>query len=128
MISSGGYPVKDQCVRQETGKAARSGAINTLRASSSCNFCSDLIGVLDPNTPGFVCQRIRLSGVVQGVGLRPLALRLAKELKLTGWVRNDAHGVEIEVCGKPESVERLIEILKQVQPCAPRLGAMPDQP
>ena len=88
------------------------------------NSCSDLIGVLDPNTLGFVCQRIRLSGVVQGVGLRPLALRLAKELKLTGWVRNDAHGVEIEVCGKPENVERLIERLHKDAPPLARIDAI----
>ena len=78
----------------------------------------------DHSTLGIVCQRIRLSGVVQGVGLRPLALRLAKELKLTGWVRNDAHGVEIEACGKPESVERLIERLHQDAPPLARIDAI----
>ena len=51
-----------------------------------------------------VCQRIRLSGVVQGVGFRPFVWRLAKELLLTGWVRKDARGVEIEVCGAAEPV------------------------
>ena len=78
----------------------------------------------EPNNLGFVCQRIRLSGVVQGVGLRPLALRLAKELKLSGWVRNDAHGVEIEACGKPENVERLIERLHKDAPPLSRIDAI----
>ena len=70
------------------------------------------------------CQRIRLKGVVQGVGLRPLVLRLAKELKLTGWVRNDAHGVEIEVCGESESIEHLTRRLQQDAPPLARIDAI----
>lgn len=58
-----------------------------------------------------VCHRIRLNGVVQGVGFRPLVWRLAKELKLTGWVRNDSKGVEIEVCGSARNVEHLTQRL-----------------
>ena len=56
-----------------------------------------------------ICQRIRLSGVVQGVGFRPFVLRLAKELQLTGWVRNDGAGVMLAVDGQkvPEFITRL---------------------
>jgi len=39
--------------------------------------------------------RIRVSGIVQGVGYRPFVWRLAQELGILGWVRNDARGVEI---------------------------------
>jgi hydrogenase maturation protein HypF len=46
-------------------------------------------------------QRIRVAGVVQGVGFRPFVWRLAHELGLSGWVRNDAAGVDIEVEGDP---------------------------
>ena len=74
--------------------------------------------------PNIVCQRIRLSGVVQGVGLRPLVLRLAKELKLTGWVRNDAQGVEIEVCGQHENVERLTQRLHKDAPPFARIDSI----
>ena len=76
------------------------------------------------NISSVVCQRIRLSGVVQGVGLRPLVLRLAKELKLTGWVRNDAHGVEIEACGSLENVERLTQRLHKDAPPLARIDAI----
>jgi hydrogenase maturation protein HypF len=71
-----------------------------------------------------ICQRIRLSGVVQGVGFRPLVWRLAHELKLSGWVRNDAQGVEIEVCGPREAVELLLKRLHQDAPPLARIDAI----
>ena len=96
-----------------------------MRASLQViNVFLDSSCVSDHNTSGIVCQRIRLSGVVQGVGLRPFSLRLAKELKLTGWVRNDAHGVEIEACGKPENVERFIQRLHKDAPPLARIDAI----
>ena len=71
-----------------------------------------------------VCQRIRLSGVVQGVGFRPFVLRLAKELQLTGWVRNDALGVEIEACGNADAVAELVQRLHQEAPPLARIDAI----
>jgi hydrogenase maturation protein HypF len=46
-----------------------------------------------------VRARARVSGTVQGVGFRPFVYRLAREHGLDGWVRNDAHGVLLEVEG-----------------------------
>jgi hydrogenase maturation protein HypF len=43
--------------------------------------------------------RVRLSGAVQGVGMRPFVLRLALECGLSGFVHNGADGVTIEVEG-----------------------------
>jgi hydrogenase maturation protein HypF len=71
-----------------------------------------------------VCQRIRVSGVVQGVGFRPFVWRLARELALSGWVRNDAHGVEIEVRGAAEQVRQLIERLRHDAPPLARIDAV----
>ena len=72
-------------------------------------LCVSDSGVQVPGNSGVVCQRIRINGVVQGVGFRPLVWRLAKELGLTGWVRNDAQGVELEVCGGHEKVDALLQ-------------------
>ncbi|MCF8208633.1 MAG: carbamoyltransferase HypF [Rhodoferax sp.] len=44
-------------------------------------------------------RRIRVRGLVQGVGFRPYVWSLANSLGLSGWVRNDGGGVTIGVRG-----------------------------
>jgi hydrogenase maturation protein HypF len=51
-------------------------------------------------------RRIRVTGVVQGVGFRPFVHRLATELGLAGHVGNDGDGVFIEVEGGALSLAR----------------------
>jgi hydrogenase maturation protein HypF len=48
--------------------------------------------------------RLQIRGRVQGVGFRPFVYRLAHELGLTGWVRNDNRGVVLEIEGDPKAV------------------------
>ncbi len=43
--------------------------------------------------------RILITGQVQGVGFRPHIYRIASQLKLVGWVQNNAQGVVAEVQG-----------------------------
>jgi hydrogenase maturation protein HypF len=52
---------------------------------------------------------LRIRGLVQGVGFRPYVWRLANELGLNGWVRNDGSGVIATVGGEkvPEFIARL---------------------
>lgn len=52
----------------------------------------------DESTP-VARLRLRLNGVVQGVGMRPFVFQLARRLGLTGFVLNDAQGVLVEVEG-----------------------------
>src|SRR5512143_1177926 len=65
--------------------------------------------------------QIKVSGQVQGVGFRPFVYRLANELGLAGWVRNDSEGVEIAVEGQQTQVMRLIERLQSEPPLLARV-------
>ncbi|MCO5198292.1 MAG: carbamoyltransferase HypF [Anaerolineae bacterium] len=49
--------------------------------------------------------RLRITGVVQGVGFRPFVYGLAQRYGLTGFVGNDSNGVFVEVQGTPESLD-----------------------
>ena len=74
--------------------------------------------------PAIVCRRIRVRGQVQGVGFRPHVWRLAHELGLVGWVRNDAEGVEIEAQGVALAVDALLDRLKRQAPPLARVAAV----
>ncbi len=60
---------------------------------------------------------LRIRGLVQGVGFRPYVWRLANELGLTGWVRNDGAGVLAALAG-----EKLAEFISRLPQEAPRLA------
>jgi hydrogenase maturation protein HypF len=65
--------------------------------------------------------RARVEGTVQGVGFRPYVHRLASELALAGWVRNDERGVELEVEGPPSAIAAFLERLPAETPPMARL-------
>ena len=67
-------------------------------------------------TQSTVCRRIRVRGQVQGVGFRPFVYRLAQELQLAGWVRNDGEGVDIEAQGAAQALESFIARLETEAP------------
>lgn len=69
-------------------------------------------------------QRLHVRGQVQGVGFRPFVHRLAAELGLEGWVRNDAAGVEIEVQGADPALERFVARLQTELPPLARIEAI----
>lgn len=71
-----------------------------------------------------ICQRINVTGAVQGVGYRPFVWHLANELNLAGWVRNTPAGVEIEVYGIPPRVNELIERLVHEAPPLARVDGV----
>jgi hydrogenase maturation protein HypF len=60
--------------------------------------------------------RARIEGIVQGVGFRPHVHRLAVELRLRGFVRNDAGGVVVEVEGSAAEVQQFLDRLPAEAP------------
>ena len=66
-------------------------------------------------------REIRVRGTVQGVGFRPFVYRLARELELAGWVRNDPEGVLIQAEG---SSAALAELIRRIREEAPRLAVV----
>jgi hydrogenase maturation protein HypF len=61
-------------------------------------------------------KKILVQGTVQGVGFRPFVYRLAVKENLKGYVANSSHGVDIEIEGRSESVDRFIHKLQSDPP------------
>ena len=69
-------------------------------------------------------RRVRVLGQVQGVGFRPYVYGLAVELGLTGWVLNDAAGVDLEIQGGPQAVDAFLHRLPAEAPPLARVDAI----
>ena len=63
-----------------------------------------------------VRQKIRINGIVQGVGFRPFVYRLAQECRIAGFVNNSSDGVLIEAEGTPEALATFRERLRSEAP------------
>ena len=57
--------------------------------------------------------KIKVCGIVQGVGFRPLVYRAARELGLKGWVRNVGGDVEIVAQASKTALDRFLSDLKE---------------
>jgi hydrogenase maturation protein HypF len=62
--------------------------------------------------------RVRVRGVVQGVGFRPFVYRLAREHALSGTIVNSAEGVDILIEGSPADIETFVSELHSRPPAA----------
>ncbi len=71
--------------------------------------------------------RIKVRGIVQGVGFRPFIYTLASQHHLTGWVRNTSAGVEIEVNGAPRDLQTFVEEIKSRPPPLARIDRLEAQ-
>lgn len=65
--------------------------------------------------------KIRISGLVQGVGFRPKVYEIALNLKLFGEVKNDGFGVDIILSCTKEKCENFILLLKENLPPLARI-------
>ncbi len=62
--------------------------------------------------------------MVQGVGFRPFVYRVARELRLCGWVLNGEEGVEIHLEGRKPALDEFQRLLKTGPPPASRITAI----
>jgi hydrogenase maturation protein HypF len=69
-------------------------------------------------------RRLRIAGIVQGVGFRPFVHRVAHEEGVTGSVRNDAGGVVVEAWGEPAALARLRRRIEREAPGVARVRAV----
>jgi hydrogenase maturation protein HypF len=69
-------------------------------------------------------RELRLAGVVQGVGLRPWAVRQARRHALGGGIRNTADGVDVSLEGEPASIDAWLRDLARTPPPGLRLESL----
>jgi hydrogenase maturation protein HypF len=74
------------------------------------------------------CLEIRVRGCVQGVGFRPTVWRLARDLGLSGDVRNDAEGVLIHAAGDAAALASLVARLQAEPPPLARIDSIETRP
>jgi len=65
-----------------------------------------------PSTPVLIRKRIRVRGIVQGVGFRPFVYNLAHQLGLAGYVLNSSAGVTIEIEGREQQIAQFVVTLR----------------
>jgi hydrogenase maturation protein HypF len=66
-------------------------------------------------------RRLRVSGIVQGVGFRPSVYGLATDMGLAGFVGNDTDGVFIEIEGEAATLDLFVAALETNAPSAARV-------
>jgi len=72
--------------------------------------------------------RLRITGLVQGVGYRAWAMRRAQALGLTGWVRNRLdNSVELLAGGDPATLRQLAADCR-AGPRSARVAAVEERP
>ena len=76
----------------------------------------------EPTPEEITTLRIRVEGLVQGVGFRAFAVKEATALGLMGWVRNRSDGtVEVLASGLTNRVEDLLQAFLTRPPAAARI-------
>jgi len=69
-------------------------------------------------------RRLRVNGIVQGVGFRPFVYRLAAGYALKGFIRNTSSGLLIEVQGTFDLLEEFTRSLQREKPPLARIASM----
>ncbi|AKH19455.1 carbamoyltransferase HypF [Sedimenticola thiotaurini] len=73
-------------------------------------------------------ERIRVRGLVQGVGFRPTVWNFANRCELLGAVWNDAQGVLIDAVGSKSAIDQLTDLIARHPPPLARIDGIERQP
>ena len=76
----------------------------------------------------FCTERIRLTGIVQGVGIRPWVYLHASERGLVGTVCNDTAGVTVVACGTQDRLDDFVAALRNSPPPLARIDQIEREP
>jgi hydrogenase maturation protein HypF len=68
-------------------------------------------------------KKIKVTGIVQGVGFRPFVYGLAEKYALAGWVRNSSSGVDIALEGPADALEQFLNDLQNRPPALARIDS-----
>ncbi|QCX32611.1 carbamoyltransferase HypF [Caloramator sp. E03] len=60
--------------------------------------------------------RLKINGIVQGVGFRPFIHKLVKNYGIKGWIKNTSNGVVMEIQGEDKCLINFIQEIKQNSP------------
>lgn len=71
-----------------------------------------------------ISRKLKISGLVQGVGFRPYIYHLATKFELAGWVRNFSEGVEVLIQGGEKHCEEFQNILSLKAPPAAEISGI----
>ncbi|MCL1791418.1 MAG: carbamoyltransferase HypF [Peptococcaceae bacterium] len=72
------------------------------------------------------CKLIILSGVVQGIGMRPFLYRLGRDMGVCGWVSNTGNGVTIHAEG--DSLDGFVRRIMEEKPPLASIDGLTVQP
>jgi len=72
-------------------------------------------------------KRIRVRGVVQGVGFRPTVWHIARQHGLTGRVLNDGEGVLVDAWGTVDQLDEFVSTLNREPPPLARIDSIEQQ-
>ncbi len=67
--------------------------------------------------------RLRITGVVQGVGFRPFVYRAAQRYDVTGWVLNGEDGVHVVAEATLDDLTRFVEAVRSEPPSAAHVAS-----
>ena len=81
-----------------------------------------------PPTSALIGRRLRVRGIVQGVGFRPGTLKLARQFAIVGSVRNEGTAVVIEAFGAASEIEAFTTAVRGLRRGGARVDALEHEP